>query len=483
MVLLGLLVGCGSSTPDREPARTANTDPEEAERPALTPLAEELPAIGTTWSGSFAAVPIELPEARERDVVVEHGRPLIFVDPERFVEVSPGGETRTEPNPVGFQAQLASKHPIPSIRGVFLIAGRESFVAIDRRTFEPRWTAPRSERTAVWNLRSAGNAFVVSTALEMRSLDPSDGHELWTAEDIANGGFAEAGHGLVLIEDWDANAVIARDARTGQERFRVAATEPRVGLISEHGFGVTSSEGPAVIVGLDGEIQQRVDVEGRFDEQHLDMRSSVVVGADGATVAVRTGRHTLEVRRYAGGEVRARSAPMGTADRDPSLVLGSGGVWLRTSFYTVRALDENLHETWLGQPERGCPRPFVWNEREGAPSAVVCDRGGGAFYRATETRRERRSTTVSGTVRCEGEPLADAPLEVAGAMTRTDARGRYRIEVSFDEDAIYARVPYVVWQNDVEGCEDTNERVTPTGDAARADFDLGRTFAGALDGL
>lgn len=476
VVLATLMVGCGSSAP--------TAAPEQAEAPATTVVAPaagapEAMALAASWTGSFAAIDLGLPEAGARDVVVEDGRPLLVVDEERFVVVTGDGAPRIEANPVGFRlASYGSDHPLPRAGGAFLMWARDGIAAVDRQTRRVRWTAPEGDGPASVKLRSAGDAFVLAGISAMRALDPVDGRELWTHEDIANGGFARAGRGVVLIEDWDADAVVALDARTGAERFRVPVPSPRVGPISQHGFGVVNEEArhTLVVVGLDGAVRRRFTLDAPVDD-HL----AIAVGERDVTVLVRPDERAADVRRYdlETGRMSARSDRFGsTGVGDGELVIADGGVLVRDGG-TLRVLNAELRETWLGQPIGGCARVSGWTAPNRAP-AFVCG-GPVSFYRASAARA-RRSITMRGVVRCDGRPLPDAPVQVGGALTRTGADGRYRVEATFDEPRLYVSVPYSVWLDDVVRCEYQGRFVEPDADAMTEDFAL-ELAAGGLDGL
>ncbi len=194
----------------------------------------------------------------------------------------------------------------------------------------------------------------------------------------------------------------------------------------------------------------------------------------------------MEVRRY---ELRSERPPL----RSPALgspgvggasvVFTTAGIALEDATHLVRSLGPDLQEAWLGQLAGGCTELQPWVPRSGAAGVLVCRGTGVTLLRSTTDPPARRSVTAEGVVRCEGRPLPNAPVQIAGALVRTSADGTYRAGTVVDGPSVIVAVPFAVWLDDARSCSYETRFVPLEDRVLTQDFALSAQFGAALDGM
>lgn len=491
-------VAQASPTAATERATTTDADADvQAARtaaPSTTLPAPAAPGEAGAPIENLAPWALGLPDDGRIRILAPDAGALLVIDAERFVAVHGDGTTPTlvRDNPVGHGVISAdSTLPAAAIAaGAFLVRGAEDLVAaVDLATLEVRWTARLGATVAGSHEAhlSSGDAFLVIARDDLIALDPASGAVLWRASFprarfFSRGQSWRAAGGLFVALD---GGLVAREARTGAERWRVDGFDSRSDRLFDpvgDRLPILQREELAIVSLTDGRELARI----RLPAIPPNGRTVLLAG-DALYVALPPagdgpGAH-LEVRRYdlaRTGTARWRSATFATdgSGFHPSIAVDDDAVLVCTTSRFVRALDlDSGRERWSASTA-SCSAPRLWRPREGAPNVVfTSDWSREGLARAAIARPSRR-IAISGVVRCDGRPASGAWVWIDGERARADASGRYRASVRASDTVEIFVEQYEI--SELGFCSSERRTVPVAGARLAADFALG---PGGGDGI
>lgn len=424
---------------------------------------------------------------------------LVVIGGERLVVIAGDGTTRVVDNPEGFEGYSQGDSLAPIAAGAFLHFGRgDRLVAREVSSLATRFVyAYEWDSLYTPRVYASGDHFIVRTRTTWIGIDARSGVEVWRTPltEPVHGIEAvleAAGHGIVV--EARRGFVLGLDASTGREIFRRASTFEEPGPIGPHGFGLRFMRGYAsvlapayasaiatqpeyveTIIGLDGRERARI-----APTDGLIARDGLEVGERSTTLLVGTEQGVV-VRTYAheGARMTWSAGPFARGTDLPSFARGGGRVVLASDPYTVRVLDAEGQEVWRGQPERPCRHVSMWTPAgAGAPWIVCRGFSNVTLYRPTAPAPRRR-IHVSGTVRCQGDPLEEVVF-IGGTRTETDAGGHYEADIVVDEELMIGSADHPGGARC--GPDWRRVEIPPGATSVRVDLELSE-WMGGLDGL
>ncbi|MGE0786110.1 MAG: hypothetical protein AB7S26_10505 [Sandaracinaceae bacterium] len=431
------LSGCGSSCasdatggppapPSRPtPAPTVPLDP--APLPA-TPPAVLAEAEVIEWpAGRIVALDTLVPSLFTEELctyITQPGAPLIAIYEDRIVVVPADGAspTRAYSNELG----CGDARALTLASGALVTMNDHDLVARELDTLAIRWRRHIDPGEPV----GSGDTVVVTTFGAWLGLDAASGETRWEHRRGARAEGVLLGDVLVATVR---NAVIGIAVSDGAERFRLAVERPallRAGERTAAAFVIQNDEREIdwrtpTLVSADG-TSRRLDLDAE-----LASFRSLLVDERGVYAMVEVAPDRVELRRYdQAGEVVARSRPFDVWLETPSLVAMGSELAIFGAPSGLRILDASTladrwvefepTSAWLGPPTVWQPSP------ERAPVLVEIGLRWQLLLHLAGSAGAPRPVRVSGTLRCDGQPVPDTELVVEDVVTRTDERGRYR---------------------------------------------------------